>query len=114
MDVNWNDPDVVSLHERLAACIQQQLEDDLMSNGRVADLDHFGSRAAAEILQAATGIDVYGSSGEWSISFLADEPPSNNTIVGCITCGAREGQLHNQQICHRVGVQRGLNGRPQL
>jgi hypothetical protein len=114
MDVNWNDPDVVSLHERLAACIQQQLEDDLTREGRVADLAYFGSRAAAEILHAATGIDVYGSSGEWSISFVADPAPSNNVIVGCMTCGATEGQLHNPERCHRVGVQRGLDGRPQL
>jgi hypothetical protein len=75
MDVNWQDPDVVSLHKRLAACIQQQLEDDLTGEGKVADLAYFGSRAATEILQAATGVDVMGSSGEWAISFLADGEP---------------------------------------
>lgn len=114
MDINWNDPDVVSLYERLAACIQARLEDDLMSNGRVADLEHFGGRAAAEILHAATGIDVYGSGGEWTISFLADDPRNDNVVVSCVTCGATQGELHDQRICHRVGVQRAIGEKVQL
>lgn len=114
MDVNWKDPDVVSLHERLAACIQEQLEQDLTAEGRVADLPYFGSRAAAEIFARALHVDVMGSSGEWSLVFTADEPASDNVVVGCVTCGARQGELHNQQTCHRAGVQRGIGGKVQL
>lgn len=114
MDINWADPDVVSLHERLAACIQEQLEMDLTSDGRVAAQAYFGSRAAADILMRAVGVDVAGSSGEWSISFTADPPPDPNICVGCAVCGAREGEIHDQSICPARGIQRARRSKVQL
>lgn len=77
MKMNWNDPEMVSLYERLAATIQHQLEQDLTGEGRVANLEHFGHRAAATIFERALHVDVYGSSGEWTISVESDPVPSD-------------------------------------
>lgn len=104
MDVNWQDPGVVSLHERLATCIQAEYEDGLTFTGRLADPELFGSRTAVEILNRALYVDVAGSSGEWTVAFAADPPPSGTTF--CATCGAKEGDLHDTSYCHRRGVQR--------
>jgi hypothetical protein len=114
MDVNWQDPDIVSLHERLAACIQDQLEQDLTAEGRVADQPYFGARVATEIFHRAQHVDVMGSSGEWTLVFTADPPPAWNTTYGCVTCGAREGHLHDQSYCSRRGVQRAPGVRVEL
>lgn len=103
MDVNWQDPGVVSLHERLAACIQEEYEDSLTSTRRLADADSFGRRTAVEILNRALRVDVAGSN-EWTVAFAADPPPSGT--AGCVTCGAKEGDLHDTSYCHRRGVQR--------
>lgn len=104
MDVNWTDPRVVSLHERLAATIQREYDDSLTAEGRVADAEHLGSRAASEILNAATGMSLR-SNRRWWLMFAADPKPSTNTLVGCVSCGATEGQPHKPD-CDRTGVMR--------
>jgi hypothetical protein len=102
MKIDWTNPELVSLHERLAACIQQQLEDDLTSDGHVGDLPHFGARTATEIFQRALNIDVFGSSGEWTLSFTADPPPNSNRVIFCAICAVNEGELH-RSYCDRRG-----------
>jgi hypothetical protein len=108
LDVNWNDPRSVSLHERLAATIQRELEDSIMGGhqpgaGLVADAEHFGTRAASEILRAARGADF--ARRTWSLAFEPDPEPSRNNVIGCLTCDAHEGDLHGGD-CHRRGVLR--------
>lgn len=70
--MNWNNPELVTLYKRLAGCIQEQLEQDLTADGRVADLPYFGRRVAAAIFDRSLYVDVAGSSGEWSVVFDAD------------------------------------------
>lgn len=105
MDVNWDDPDVVSLWQRLAACIQNQYQNDLTPDGTLADPGHFGIRAATEIFNRALYVDVAGSSGEWSMVFAADPPPSTNTRIFCVYCAVEQGQVH-KSYCSRTGVLR--------
>ncbi len=104
MDINWDDPRTVSLYERLANCIQQQLEDDLTAEGKVADLTYFGRRAAVEILGRAMRLDT-ADQNQWSLVFAGDGPPNTNYEIFCATCGCAELQLH-RGYCHRTGVLR--------
>lgn len=101
VDMNWDDPQMVSLYERLAATIQQEYQDSLTTNGIVANPDHLGARAASQILAAATAAE-FGTM-DWKLGFAPDSfPHRTSTQHCCATCAAGEGQLH-EDYCNRYG-----------
>lgn len=104
-NVDWSDPDVVSLHERLAVCIRQQYELELATTSGQVDPAAFAARVATEIMGCTLHVDVAGSSGEWSLVFAADVPPSQTRIAGCTVCAASQGDLHRAH-CRRSGIVR--------
>jgi hypothetical protein len=104
MDVEWSDPRVVSLHERLAATIQREYEDSLTCTGSVVSREYLGARAAVEILRAAIGTE-FGPAA-WTLSFTPDPAPNPNVEIGCVYCRAKEGELHDEDACSRTGVLR--------
>lgn len=103
MDIDWKDPRIVSLHERLAACAQSAFEESLTASGAVADSAYLGRRIAVDILTAAVATLLGPST--WSITFTADPAPNPNAVIGCVACGATEGRLHDE-YCHRSGILR--------
>lgn len=102
MDINWdNDPQMVSLYERIAAEVQREYEDSLMASGAIANPDHLGARAASAILSAATTVE-FGTRA-WKLGFTPDRfPHRTSDRYGCATCSAGEGELH-QDYCKRYG-----------
>lgn len=71
MDVDWSNPEVVRLFERLAVCVQEQLEQDLTPTGQVAYLPYFGKRTAQGIFDLASSVDA--SEGRTSMVFRDEE-----------------------------------------
>lgn len=99
--MNWDDPQMVSLYERIAAAVQREYEDSSLDSGGVANPDHLGARAASEILRAATTME-FGATA-WRLGFTPDRfPYRTSDRYGCATCSAGEGELH-QDYCKRFG-----------
>lgn len=98
MDMNWTDPQMVSLYERLAGTIQKEYQDSLTINGIVVDPEYLGTRAAAEILAAASAAQ-FGTAA-WTLGFTPDHFP--HRAVFCAECTAGEGELHHD-YCKRYG-----------
>ena len=103
MEIDWNDPRVVDLHERLAACVQRGFEDSITAEGRVADAQYLGARVATDILQAAVAAAFSDAGVE--LTFLPGPVPRTDAKIFCVYCTVGEGQLHHD-YCSRTGVLR--------
>lgn len=106
VQMDWDNPEMVGLHDRLTDYAQQVYEDSLSPDGAIADPDSFADRIADAVIAAA--LDGSCSGSGWLLQFRPPKPclragVEKNTGVFCVYCAATEGQLHGRH-CARRGV----------